>query len=249
LLATIATVGGARVGARLAGLAPTLLVALAVAHPAALRAQRLTFDGLQDFESVNQYYNGGHGSQFSGPGPAFGITLGSAAWAIVDFDDGGTGNFENNPSGHTVLEVGTFGSPFMNVAPGFTSGIALYYSAINYPGQVRVYSGPDGTGTLLQSLDLRTLGNGCGVPPGREGGFNCWERVQARFDGVARSVDFGGATAVFIDDVTLGTQTVPEPGSGLLVGAGLAFAAAAGALRGLPNRAPPLRGCASGARG
>ena len=37
----------------------------------------LTFEGLQNFERVENYYNGGTGSLGSGPGPGYGITFSS----------------------------------------------------------------------------------------------------------------------------------------------------------------------------
>src|SRR5688500_15620137 len=35
----------------------------------------ITFEGLQNFEDVRNYYAGGHGSLGSGPGPDYGITF------------------------------------------------------------------------------------------------------------------------------------------------------------------------------
>jgi hypothetical protein len=46
-----------------------------VAASHAWAAPVLTFEGLKNFEQVENYYNGGNGSLGSGPGPDYGITF------------------------------------------------------------------------------------------------------------------------------------------------------------------------------
>ena len=107
----------------------------------------LTFEGLQNFESVNGYYNGGTGGSGSGPGPNYGITFTASSLAIIDADAGGTGNFGGEPSPSTGLFF-LEGTAVMNVPAGFTTGFSFFYSAIGSPGVVNVYDGPNATGNL-----------------------------------------------------------------------------------------------------
>lgn len=173
----------------------------------------LTFEGLDNFESIGDYYNGG----FSGlgkTGPNFGVQFSSNALALIDSDAGGSGNFGNEPSPSTVLFF-LDGNPIMNYAAGFDTGFSLYYSAINNPGSLGIYSDLNGTGTLLASLSLPTTPSGPGDPTGN---FSPFFPVGVSFTGVARSVVFGGVqNQIAFDDVTFGSSTpggaVPEPTS------------------------------------
>ena len=64
------------------------LLAEALSSPAAAVPLVLTFEGLQNTEHVNQFYNGGTGSLGSGPGTNFGIQFSNAV-AFIDSDAGG----------------------------------------------------------------------------------------------------------------------------------------------------------------
>ena len=58
----------------------------------------MNFEGLGNEETILNFYNGGIGGSGSGPGPSFGVTYGSSSLALIDADNGGTGNFaENRP--------------------------------------------------------------------------------------------------------------------------------------------------------
>lgn len=185
----------------------------------------LDFEGLANNEAVANYYNGGLGGSGSGPGANYGISFSSNALAIIDADAGGTGNFANEPSPDTVMYFLT-GSAIMNVSAGFSTGFSFWYANDNTQvGSVDVYDGVNGTGTLLASLVLPLAGTGPGDPNG--GTFGAWKAVGVAFAGVARSVDFGGSVnQIAFDNITLGSETpgnpVPEPGSLLLLAAGLA---------------------------
>jgi hypothetical protein len=116
----------------------------------------------------------------------------------------------------------------MDVPAGFNTGFSFYYSAPFYTGSVSVYSGLDGTGTLLASLSLPTTPDG-GSLYGTN--YSIWEPIGVSFSGTAESVDFSGtANYIAFDDITLGSQTpstgVPEPCTMLLLGSGLAGLAA-----------------------
>jgi hypothetical protein len=181
----------------------------------------LTFEGLENLESVLNFYDGGLGGNGSGPGPDFDITFTSDALALIDADAGGTGNTANEPSGETVLFFLTGPGAIMNVASGFTTGFSFFYAAPNTPGQVTIWDDLNGTGNLLATIDLPINGE-CGGDP--SGIYSCWTPVGAAFAGTAKSVNFSG-TANFIvyDDVTIGSVTpgVPEPAAFFFAGGGI----------------------------
>lgn len=187
----------------------------APAHPAIPAAPRgdtvvLTFEGLGDQEAVNAFYAGGTGGNGSGPGPNYGITFTSNSLSIIDADAGGTGNFGGEPSPDTVLFFLTGAAATMNAPGGFTTGFSFYYSAINNPGQIRVYDGLDASGNLLATLDLPLTPFGGAPDP--SGQFSPLVPIGVAFAGTARSVDFGGTVnQVAFDDITLGTDTPGGP--------------------------------------
>lgn len=184
----------------------------------------LTFEGLKDQETVLNYYNGGFGGSGSGPGPNYGITFGSDSLALISGEFGGSGNFSGAPSMPTVLFFLTGPGDIMDVPAGFTTGFSFFYSAINLPGVVNVYSGLDGTGTLLASLNLPTTPSEPGTPGCPYGAFCPWFPIGVSFSGTAMSVDFTGtANQIGFDNITLGSKTpgTPEPGTLVMFGSGV----------------------------
>jgi len=185
----------------------------------------LTFTGLQSYEPINTFYDGGtggDGSVFSGPN--YGIVFGSDSLAIISDQEGGGGNFSNVPPPGTNTIAFFLSGPgdVMDVAAGFTTGFSFYYAAATYPGSVSVYSGLDGTGTLLDTLNLAVNGSGCDSSGYT---FDCWTEAGVAFGGSAESVVFGGsANQIGFADITLGASSVPsntpEPSSIFLLGSG-----------------------------
>jgi hypothetical protein len=115
----------------------------------------------------------------------------------------------------------TGGASIMNVAGGFNTGFSFYYTAINNPGVVDVYDGPNGTGTLLASLNLPvTPFNG---DPDPTGAFSPLVPIGVAFGGTAMSVAFGGVqNQIAFDNVTFGSDVpMPEPSSLVLAAIGL----------------------------
>jgi hypothetical protein len=152
---------------------------------------------------VGNFYNGGSG-------PNYGIYFGGNALGIISIEDGGSGNFSNEPSHPTVMFFLTGPATTMNVPAGFTTGFSFKYASVN-PCTFNVYDGLDGTGTLLATLTAPAnipTGNGCSVYPH----YYCqWDPIGVPFSGTAKSVSFeGAANYCGFDDVTFGSIT-PGP--------------------------------------
>lgn len=183
----------------------------------------LTFEGVGNVASVNDFYNGGTDSQ-GHSGVNYGINFSSNSLGLIDGAAGGSGNTGNDPSGVTNLIFLDGGAATMNVAAGFDTGFSFYYAAAS-TGSVTVYDGLNGTGNILATLSLAATPNN----------YYEWASVGVTFDGIARSVDFGGAANfIAFDNITLGAATpgsgaVPEPASWAMMLGG--FGLVGGAMR------------------
>lgn len=166
----------------------------------------LDFEGLQNVETIGAFYNGGTGGSGSGPGPNHGITFSANSLAIIDSDAGGTGNFGGEPSADTALFFTSGVAATMTVSAGFSGGFSFFYSAVNSPGLVTVYDGPNATGNVLTTLALPlTPANGAPDPNGL---FSPFVPIGVSFSGIAQSVEFGGAgDQIAFDNITLGSGT------------------------------------------
>lgn len=105
----------------------------------------LDFERLGNVEPIEEFYNGGLGGFGNGPGLDVDLSFGADALAVVDQDTGEGGN-ETSPD--TIWFFLT-GSVTLNVPNGFDPGFSFFYSAINFPGTVQVFEGPDATGISL----------------------------------------------------------------------------------------------------
>lgn len=208
------------------GLAVT---AILLAAPQAHASIVLNFSGLNGsaMEAVDNYYDGGTGSFGSSGGTNYGISFSPNALACSG-PPGGPCNTAEIPggTGANSLFFETGSAATMNVADGFTKGFSFFYTGVYMPGDVTVWSGVNGTGTLLATLNLPTTptdGNsGC------DGTAFCpFVASGTTFAGTAKSVDFGGSLdEIAFADITLGSEVaggtpVPEPSALALLATGL----------------------------
>jgi hypothetical protein len=199
--------------------------------PARAAVVDLTFEGIAPYPNNNDvfiqgFYDGGT-SSIGTSGPNFGVSFSSNALLIClnsssvtcsNTSRGGLGDPNSQQGGLFFL---TGSATAMDVAAGFKNGFSFNYSAINNPGSVSVYSGLDGTGTLLATLDIPTTPSGpC---PGYNAGFCPFVADGVTFAGTAESVEFAGAAnQIVFDDVTFGSAIpgVPLPSTWTLLIAG-----------------------------
>jgi len=183
----------------------------------------LNFEGINStypsgFAFINGFYDGGTSSDGT-TGPNFGITFSSNAQAIClnslsvtcsNTSRGGLGDPSSQKGGLFFLSGS---QTFMDDPAGFTTGFSLFYVAVSSPGSLSVFSGLDGTGTLLATLNLPTNSGSC---PGYNAGFCPFSPVGVSFSGTAESISFAGVEdQIVFDDVTFGSATpgnpTPEP--------------------------------------
>lgn len=174
----------------------------------------MTFDQQNgNGEYVDNYYNGGCGGSYGGGvtcgGPNYGVVWNGALEGYAP--NGLWNNTSDSPSPPGVMGFLDSNNAYMNVAAGFDTGFSFYYAAANVAGSIEVWSGQNGTGTLLATLALPVTGSFCGST-----GFSCWDPIGVTFNGIAQSVNFAGtANQIVFDNVTIGSATpingVPEP--------------------------------------
>jgi hypothetical protein len=128
-------------------------------------------------------------------------------------NDGLSAGYSNAPSMQGVAFVQLDGvvntAAFMNVAAGVEHGLAFYYtSASALTGAVKAYSGLNGSGTLLGTIDLAANDSGA---------FDTWTRKTLAFSGTAMSFDLTGTSGAALDNIS----AVPEPEAYAMMMAGL----------------------------
>ena len=200
------------------------LLALALTSQAYALPITLDFEGIGNLANIEDFYNGGTDSQ-GNAGTDFGVSFSGNTLGIIDSDAGGTGNIANEPSGETVMFFLESDSAIMNFAAGFDTGFSFFYSSAE-AAIVNIWDGLNATGNLIASINLiAQFDNNCVGDP--NGTFCNWDAIGTTFDGIAMSIDFGGAADfTAYDDVTFGAATpgpgqVPEPAMLVLLGMGL----------------------------
>lgn len=185
----------------------------------------MTFQGLPNMQQVGNFYNGGGLSST----PNYGVTFSSSFYGLLSVYNGGSGAFSPTPTTTAAIFVnGTTGSPaigVMNVAAGFQSGLNFFYTAgfaAGQTGTVTIWSGANGTGTVLATITLGNNNGGCSGFPA----YCTWSNAGATFSGTAHSVTFSGAAnELGLADITIGgsSTAIPEPSSVYLIGTGVAL--------------------------
>lgn len=158
----------------------------------------IDFEKTWDFGNgdINEYYNGGSAADGSTGAPNFGVSFANLSGLS---NDALGPYYANAPSSQGVAY--SHDTAFMNVAVG-ADALSFYYStAADVTGAIKAYSGLNGTGTLLGTVNL--IANS-------QGSYDSWTQASLSFTGLAQSFDLSGASStVAFDNITV--AAVPEP--------------------------------------
>ena len=196
-----------------------LLSAAALALLAAAPAFAATPAFTVDFEKAWDYANGDIDAHYNGGTAADGSSGANLGVGFVGVsglsNDASFTYYSGAPSMQGVAYAHAFApgdAAYINVAAGVEQGLTFWYSAPTAAaGGIKAYSGLNGSGTLLGSLDLAANSSAA---------YDGWSQWTLSFNGTARSFDVtASANNVAFDNIS----TVPEPASALLLagGAGL----------------------------
>jgi hypothetical protein len=192
----------------------------------------LTFGDLPNAVDIENYFDGGLSSYPpTGTGPNDGLVFSSnankqKATTTNPPPKPGTGKFENNPSGvNGVLYFGFSSTTagYMNDANGF-SYLSFDYSLLtnssSYETTVELYSGLNGTGTLLASLLLAPSNTPVACTRSFDE-FCSWSFASLTTRGAAESAVFIAQGDSFSPEFDLVSVSVPEPATCLMLLTGL----------------------------
>ena len=171
----------------------------------------LTFEGLQDKESINNYYDGDYGSKGSGPGPDYGIIFTSTSQGLIQRPPG-HGNFIDAPSMPTVMWFPSMGI-VLDMPGGFSNQVSLFYSCqYGKTGIVKIFEDLNSTGSVLTEIILPATHDHTVLI------YDTWLPIVLNFSGTAHSLYLGGeANFIAFDNINL----TPIPGTLVLLGTGL----------------------------
>ena len=195
-------------------LSAAALALLAIAPTvASATAFSLNFEKNWDYNAgeVRNYYNGGT-AQDGTTGPNVGVQFINVSGLS---NDSSFTYYSGAPSPLGTIYAFTGAGPnthsFLNVlgGNGASNALSFYYSTpIAVVGAIEAWSGLNGTGTLLGSIDLTAIA----------ANYDLFTQATLRFAGVARSFDLSGTVAAgaLLDNIA----TVPEPSTVLMLLAG-----------------------------
>ena len=192
---------------------PVAVLALFTAAPAvaAPTAFLVNFEKAWNFSNgdIANYYNGGAAADGSTGGPNVGVSFVNVSGLS---NDALGPYYANAPSPIGVAYA--HDRAFINIANGVGNALSFYYSSPTaVAGAIRAYSGLNGTGFLVGTLNLAA-----NAP-----NYDAWTLVNFAFNGFAQSFDLSGSagdTVVAFDNIS--ARAVPEPTTALLALAGVA---------------------------
>jgi len=173
---------------------PLFLIAGILTLTASAKAGIVTisFDGLKSGEDVLGFYNGGFGSEGSGPGLTLGVIF-APGWIAGPPDV-----YDGYADGESAAISGT---ATMNVPDGWSGVVSFYYQGA--PLVVNFYDQENGLGTLVGTLNLPAAG-GSFMPAGAD-------------LPLFRSAVFSSSGDDRIDALTEGAFVLPEPDTAQLL--------------------------------
>jgi len=189
---------------------------LLTASPALAGNITIDFEQPSSFASIDQFYNGGTDSNGVAGGSSVGVTFGLDDLAVQNDVLGPY--FSNAPSPIGLMSaVGP--ETAMNVEHGFTDVSLFYATPEDVAAGVQVWSGLNGTGTLLASFDLTKNSD----PAGSANPYGTWTQVfGGSWSSTAHSVTFVNSVGFAgFDDISVSTP-VPEPTTAMLAVLGIA---------------------------
>ena len=192
----------------------------------------LDLSGLQDREEIQTYFDGGTGGNGSTGGANLGVTFTAGSTAQTNGVNDGFANVPAAANGAAAYfnQFAAGADVYLDDPTGFTGGFSFWYS--NGSGgtvEVDLYSGVDGTGSLVGSILLSSNNNVGDCDPSIS--YCEWSVGGTSFAGTVESVDFTGANdttfnnlETLFSDITIGSaQPAPEPASLAMFAAGVAL--------------------------
>jgi hypothetical protein len=176
-------------------------------------AELLNFQGLGNFQQIGNFYANTPDQ----------VTFSSNFYSLT----ASVGTFAPTPLGTPLAFIdaptGSNATGTINAAAGFSSGVNFFFTAAFAPGQtetVTIWSGANGTGTVLAVLTLAGNDSSCTAVA-----YCTWSNVGVSFtSGTGHSITFQGpGDQLGITDITLGSSTtaIPEPPSVFMLGTGI----------------------------
>lgn len=197
-----------------------LAASLLSATPAFSANITLDFEGAatsipaDSFNYLVDFYNGGTNSSGSASGVNYGIYFDGAAYAVSNAYTPPDPIYSNAPSAGAIMST-TDEHGAMTVTSGFNGIVSFYYSS-TAATSVNVYSGVNGTGSVLATFALgANASNGCS-----DTAFCHWDFASIDLGNtVAQSIQFGDAIGQGFDNVSV--NAVPVPAAAWLMGSAL----------------------------